>query len=62
MKMGYLQYIQSLETSIETGNVQSYYKQTIGVNMPGLRREERGQFASPRAMRGTKRPRPDSVK
>ena len=27
MKMGYLQNIQSFETSVETGNLQSYEKQ-----------------------------------
>ena len=29
MKMGYLQNIQSFETSVETGNLQSYEKQSI---------------------------------
>ena len=29
MKMGYLQNIQSFETSVETGNMQSYEKQSI---------------------------------
>ena len=29
MKMGYLQNIQSFETSAETGNLQSYEKQSI---------------------------------
>ena len=30
IKMGYLKHIQSFETSIETGNLQSYDKQSIG--------------------------------
>ena len=29
MKVGYLQNIQSFETSVETGNLQSYEKQSI---------------------------------
>ena len=29
MKVGYLQSIQSFETSVETGNLQSYEKQSI---------------------------------
>ena len=29
MKMGYLQNIQSFDTSVETGNLQSYEKQSI---------------------------------
>ena len=37
MKVGYLQNIQSFETSVETGNLQSYEKQTaVKVTLPIL--------------------------